>query len=141
MPRAYLTRRIMFTATHHYGVSSWPAEKNAETFGTAANHPEHTHDYVCTVTVAGGMAPVSGFVMSLDEFDSILESEVTSRFAGRRINTDVPEFATGTLAPSGENISRFIFEKVGARLPAEVSVVEVTVAENDSLSSSYKGED
>lgn len=141
MPRAYLTRRITFTATHHYGLSSWPAEKNTEVFGSAANQPDHAHDYVCTVTVAGAMAPVSGFVMSLDDFDSILESEVTNRFAGRRINTDVPEFATGTLAPSGENISRFIFERVGARLPANVSVVEVTVAENDSLSSSYKGEE
>ena len=141
MPRAFLTRRVRFTATHGYGVSSWSAEENAKTFGTAADHPEHTHDYVCTVTVAGGMAPVSGFVMSLDDLDSILESEVTSRFAGRRINVDVPEFATGALAPSGENISRFIFDKVSARLPSGVNLIDVTVAEDESLSSSYKGEE
>jgi 6-pyruvoyltetrahydropterin/6-carboxytetrahydropterin synthase len=141
MARAYLTRRVRFTATHRYGVSEWSDEKNIEVFGTAARHSAHSHDYVCTVTVAGSMQRVSGFVMSLDDLDTILETEVTKRFSGLSINTEVAEFSDGTLAPSGENLSRFIFERVSTKLPAGVDVVDVTIAEDDSLSSSYRGEE
>ena len=87
------------------------------------------------------MDPATGFVFDLPELDSVLKDEVVERFDHRNINTDVPEFADGLLLPSGENLARFIFEKVRARLPETVRVHAVTVAEDETLSATYKGED
>ncbi len=84
------------------------------------------------------MHPVTGFVIDLTELDRILEMEVTARFDHRNINTDVAEFADGLLIPSGENLAKFIFERVSERMP-DVDVIDVTVAEDQTLSSSYRG--
>ena len=64
--------------------------------------------------------------------------EVKQRFDHRNINLDVPEFADGALVPTGENLARFIFERVQASLPPETKVTEVRVAEDQTLSASYR---
>ena len=66
--------------------------------------------------------------------------EVRRRFDHRNINMDVPEFGEGKLVPTGENLARFIFDRVGAAIAAEAQsarLVRVTVAEDDTLSASY----
>jgi len=52
----------------------------------------------------------------------------------------VPEFADGALIPTNENLARFIFNQVTERMPATVQVVEVKVAEDETLSASYRGD-
>jgi 6-pyruvoyltetrahydropterin/6-carboxytetrahydropterin synthase len=64
---------------------------------------------------------------------------VRDRFDHRNINTDVPEFADGKLIPSGENLARFIFERVQHSLGAAATVVKVAVAEDETLSAAYEG--
>jgi len=44
--------------------------------------------------------------------DAFLTKQVKERFDHRNINLDVPEFADGKLVPTGENLARFIFERV-----------------------------
>lgn len=140
MPRAYLTRRVKFAATHRYGHSEWTDEQNEKAFGVIARAGDHGHDYVCELTIAGEMDPLTGWVCDLGALDAALADEVTGRFDGRNINSDVPEFADGLLAPSGENLARFIFDRMRARLPETVHVEAVTVAEDFTLSATYKGE-
>jgi 6-pyruvoyltetrahydropterin/6-carboxytetrahydropterin synthase len=65
---------------------------------------------------------------------------VKQRFDHRNINLDVPEFADGKLVPTGENLARFIFERVERDLPKPVKVLRVTVGEDDSLSATYSRE-
>ena len=62
------------------------------------------------------------------------------RFDHRNINLDVPEFGEGKLVPTGENLARFIFERVDRELPKPAKVMRVTVGEDDSLSSTYSRE-
>ena len=87
--------------------------------------------------MSGPIDNQTGFVVDLGALDRILKTEVTDRFDHRNINLDVPEFADGKLVPSGENLARFIFERVAGALPKPARVVRVTVGEDDSLSATY----
>jgi 6-pyruvoyltetrahydropterin/6-carboxytetrahydropterin synthase len=139
MPKAYLTRRIRFSAAHRYSRPEWSQQKNEETFGACAWPNFHGHTYTCDVTVAGDIVGDTGFVADLGMLDALLRREVHERFDHRNINMDVPEFGDGKLIPSGENLARFIFEKVSAGLPAGIQLESVTIAEDETLSATYRG--
>jgi 6-pyruvoyltetrahydropterin/6-carboxytetrahydropterin synthase len=79
----------------------------------------------------------TGFVVDLGVLDRILKEQVRDRFDHRNINLDVAEFADGRLVPPGENLARFIFERVERELPRPVVVTRVTVGEDDTLSATY----
>src|SRR3954462_15074080 len=134
MPNALLTRRVTFAAAHRYRIAEWSDEKNERTFGLCARPSFHGHSYVCDVTVSGEIDPTTGFCADLGVIDQILAAEVRERFDHRNINLDVPEFADGKLVPPGENLARFIFERVERALGKAATVVRVTVAEDASLS-------
>lgn len=138
MPSASLTRRISFSAAHRYSRPDWSVEKNITVFGACAN--SHGHSYVCHVTVSGPIDLTTGFVVDLGVLDRIIKEHVTDRFDHRNINLDVPEFADGKLVPTGENLARYIFERVARELPKPAMVERVTVAEDDKLSATYSKE-
>jgi 6-pyruvoyltetrahydropterin/6-carboxytetrahydropterin synthase len=138
MPTASLTRRVSFSAAHRYRRPDWSDEKNSATFGACSWPNFHGHNYVCDVTVSGPIDDATGFLIDLAELDGILASEVTSRFDHKNINLEVPEFADGKLIPSGENLARFIFERVQAKLGKKAKVSRVTVGEDTTLSSTYE---
>ena len=140
MPTAYLTRKISFAAAHRYRRPEWSDEQNEKTFGLCARESFHGHSYVCEVTVAGEIDPLTGFIADLGELDSILAAEVKDRFDHRNINIDVPEVHDGKLIPSGENLARFIFDRVSARLSGKVRIDNVKIAEDRTLSATYRGE-
>jgi len=137
---ASLTRRLSFAAAHRYRIASWSDERNAEVFGLCARPNYHGHSYVCDVTVRGEIDDASGMLVDLAILDRILEVEVRQRFDHRNINMDVPEFAEGKLVPTGENLARFIFQRVARELAeqrASARVQRVSVAEDPTLSASY----
>ncbi|MGI8402251.1 MAG: 6-pyruvoyl trahydropterin synthase family protein, partial [Gemmatimonadaceae bacterium] len=140
LPTASLTRRISFSAAHRYSRPEWSDEKNASMFGACAWPNFHGHTYVCDVTVGGPIDELTGFVVDLGVLDEILGRQVKQRFDHRNINLDVPEFADGKLVPSGENLARFVFERVDRELPNRAKVLRVTVGEDDSLSATYSRE-
>ena len=140
MPRAHLTRRVTFAAAHRYRRPEWSDEQNEKMFGLCSRESYHGHSYVCEVTVAGEIDPLTGFVVDLGELDRILADEVKSRFDHRNINVDVPEFADGRLVPSGENLAHFIFDRVADRLPDHANIESVNIAEDGTLSATYRGE-
>ena len=92
---------------------------------------------MCEVTVTGPIDDATGFVVDLGVLDQILKAQVTDRFDHRNINMDVPEFGDGKLVPTGENLARFIFERVDQALPRPARVSRVTVGEDESLSATY----
>ena len=57
---------------------------------------------------------MTGFVADLGVLDRVLQREVRDRFDHRNINLDVPEFGDGGMMPTGENLARFIAERVQA---------------------------
>ena len=139
MPTATLTRRVSFAAAHRYRRPEWDDARNEAVFGLCARPSYHGHTYVCDVTVRGEIDPLTGFIVDLGALDGALRREVRERFDHRNINTDVAEFADGKLIPSGENLARFIFERVQGALGGAATVVKVVVAEDETLSAAYEG--
>ena len=137
MPTTTLTRRVNFAAAHRYRRPEWDDAKNAATFGLCSLPNYHGHSYVCEVTVRGSVDPITGFVVDLGVLDRALQREVRDRFDHRNINLDVPEFADGKLVPSGENLARFILERVQRAIGGAATVSSVTVAEDDTLRATY----
>lgn len=132
-----LTRRVTFAAAHRYRRPEWDDQKNYAVFGACAWPNYHGHSYTCDVTVAGPIDPTTGFIVDLGLLDEVLKREVRERFDHRNINTDIPEFADGKLIPSGENLARFIFERVQHELGDAAKVHSVTIAEDSTLSVTY----
>jgi len=137
MPSTSLTRRVAFAAAHRYRRPEWSDAENEATFGACARPSYHGHGYTCDVTVRGPVDERTGFCVDLALLDRILAEEVRARFDHRNINVDVPEFADGRLVPTGENLARFICERVQAALGTRATVVRVTVAEDQTLSATY----
>ena len=137
MPTTTLTRRVSFAAAHRYRRPEWDDARNAATFGLCARPNFHGHSYVCEVTVRGSIDPLTGFVVDLGVLDRALQTEVRERFDHANINLDIPEFADGLLVPSGENLARYILERVQQALGSAATVTSVSVAEDDSLRATY----
>jgi 6-pyruvoyltetrahydropterin/6-carboxytetrahydropterin synthase len=139
VPRTSLTRRVIFAAAHRYRRPDWSDQENAEVFGACAHPHYHGHTYVCDVTVSGPVDEETGFLVDLGFLDQVLQREVRARFDHRNINMDVPEFADGKLIPTGENLARFICERVQAALSHTTArVIRVHLAEDATLSSTYE---
>jgi 6-pyruvoyltetrahydropterin/6-carboxytetrahydropterin synthase len=140
MASASLTRRVTFAAAHRYRRPEWSDAENERVFGLCARPSFHGHSYTCDVTVRGPIDERTGFCADLGMLDAILAKEVRERFDHRNINQDIPEFADGKLVPTGENLARYIFDRVKAALPGPVRVTQVTVAEDSTLSATYTGD-
>ena len=138
--KAQLSRRVEFAAAHRYRRPDWSDERNRAVFGACANPNFHGHDYTCTVTVRGVIDETTGMIVDLGALDRILDDEVSSRFDHRNINLDVPEFADGRMVPTGENLARFILERVQQALGGSTRVSSVTIAEDATLSATYRVE-
>ncbi|HEX5436073.1 MAG TPA: 6-carboxytetrahydropterin synthase [Gemmatimonadaceae bacterium] len=143
MPTSSLTRRIAFAAAHRYRRPDWSEERNREVFGACANPHFHGHGYTCDVTVSGAIDAETGMVVDLGVLDRVLACEVRERFDHRNINLEVPEFGEGRMIPTGENLARFIFERVQRGIASAGSAARVTrvvVREDEALSAGYEGE-
>ncbi len=138
MPFAELTRRVSFASAHRYRRPEWDDATNEAVFGLCARPSFHGHSYTCDVTVRGPIDETTGFVVDLPRLDGVLAREVRDRFDHRNINLDVSEFAEGRLVPTGENLARFILDRVQTELGDVVTVTQVTVAEDSTLSASYR---
>jgi 6-pyruvoyltetrahydropterin/6-carboxytetrahydropterin synthase len=128
-----LSRVVGFRALHRFYRPEWSQHQNRAAFGPLSDAPGHAHDYRCIVTVVGELEPLHGMVMDLAELDRILQEEVIERFDGRHLNLDVPEFAYGRTLPTCEAIAAHVYARVAGRLPAEVVLERVRIAEDPTL--------
>jgi 6-pyruvoyltetrahydropterin/6-carboxytetrahydropterin synthase len=135
---ASLTRRVSFSATHRYWRPEWDDARNTERFGSCATRAYHGHAYTCDVTVGGPLDETTGMAVNLGVLDRVLRREVVDRFDQRCLNTDVAEFAEGGQIPTGENLARLVARNVQAALGESVQVSLVTVAEDATLSASWR---
>jgi 6-pyruvoyltetrahydropterin/6-carboxytetrahydropterin synthase len=135
---ASLTRRVSFSAAHRYRRPEWDDAKNEAVFGLCARKQYHGHTYTCDVTVSGPIDDTTGMIVDLRKLDDALRIEVVDRFDHHNLNTDIAEFGEGKLIPTGENLARLIAQNVQRALGAAATVTEVVVAEDRTLSATWR---
>lgn len=135
---ASLTRRVAFAAAHRYRRPDWSDAHNTEVFGRCANPSYHGHGYTCDVTVRGPIDATTGMIIDLAVLDRLLHDEVVARFDHHNINLEIPEFADGGLIPTGENVARFIFERLHPAFRPPLELVRVVVREDDTLAATVE---
>ena len=89
----YLTRKVEFSASHHYHNPDLSAAENQRIFGKCNNPNGHGHNYTLEVTVKGSVDAQTGFVVDLKQLKEILEREVVSVYDHRHLNHEVPDHA------------------------------------------------
>ena len=119
-----LTREYRFSAAHRLYIKRLSDEQNERIFSTCSNPHGHGHDYSIQIKVSGDIDPGTGMVVSLEELDSFAE-EVLEELDHKRLDLEVPYFRENQ--PTGENIAKYIWDKMKKRLGE--SLVHVSVGE------------
>lgn len=134
MEKARLIRTVRFRAFHHYHNPQWSEEENERVFGVQGR--SHAHDWSAVIHVSGTVDPSTGWCVDLGALDRALE-EVMAGWEGGDLNALVPEVAAGTLRPSTEELARWLFRRIGERLPSGAALERVEMHEDATLGSAY----
>ena len=89
-PRAHLSRRYHFAASHRLHVDALSPEQNRATFGKCNNPFGHGHNYVVEVTFAGPVDPATGMITNLSDLDSFAQHEMLDLFDHANLNSLPP---------------------------------------------------
>ena len=132
-----LERRYRFSASHLYRRPEWSEAENHRRFGKCANLPGHGHNYRLTVSVAGEPDAETGFVVDLARLDALVAETVLEPLDHHHLNDTIPEFASGGLVPSSENLVLWVRDRLRSRMPPGARLAGVRVAEDDDLAASW----
>jgi 6-pyruvoyltetrahydropterin/6-carboxytetrahydropterin synthase len=110
----YLTRKVEFSASHHYHNPEFSAAENQRIFGKCSNLNGHGHNYTLEVTVKGSVDRQTGFVVDLKQLKEIMNREVVDALDHRYLNKEVPEFANQI--PTTENIATAVWKRLQGKL-------------------------
>lgn len=108
-------------------------------FGACSNPHGHGHNYRLDVTVQGRIDPQTGFVIDLGELDRVLTKTVKEPLDHQHLNHAVAEFGPGGLIPTCENIAAWLWPRIRAALPADVTLHSLRLHEDDDLSVELTG--
>ena len=134
-----LTHTYEFSASHRLDSPHLSAEENRTIFGKCNYDNGHGHNYILEITVGGPIGERSGRVLDPDILDGIVKREVVDRYDHRHFNFDIPEFAG--LIPSAEVITKVIWERLYAHIPAPARLERVTVRETARNIFEYRGKE
>ena len=95
----------------------------------------HGHNYKVQVTVSGPELDSAGLLVDFVELKKVMH-EVVDRMDHQFLN-EVPPF--DVLNPSAENMARYIFDEIGARMKAgSARIAAVKLWETDTASATYR---
>jgi len=135
-PKAYVTRRMSFSAGHRLHNDALTAEENLRLYGKCNNLHGHGHNFVVEVTVAGAIDPVTGMVFNLRDLKAVMTEVVENGLDHKNLNLDVPAFKS--VIPTAENIAVVLWGLLAERLPEGV-LHEVKLIETENNFVSYRG--
>lgn len=83
------------------------------------------HNYLCELTVGGGIDPRTGMVVNIKDVDAVLKAQVIGALDGRLLDRDVEAFRTAP--PTPENLAWFVWNQCRPALPPESRLARVTL--------------
>lgn len=134
----YLTRRVEFSASHHYHNPEFSAAENQRIFGKCNNPHGHGHNYTLEVTVKGSVDRQTGFVVDLKQLKEIMNREIVDAFDHRYLNKEVPEFVNQI--PTTENIAIAVWKRLSGKLNV-ATLHRVRIYETPDLWADFYGEE
>ena len=138
MPKMYITRREVFSASHRLWNSDLSEEQNIELFDKCANPNGHGHNFVLEVTVVGDIKNQSGYVIDLKKLKNIIRQEIISKVDHKHLNYDV-DFLKDKI-PTAENIVRAFWRILETKISeAKLSAIRLHETENNIVE--YRGEE
>jgi len=138
MPKMYITRREVFSASHRLWNSDLSEEQNIELFDKCANPNGHGHNFVLEVTVVGDIKNESGYVVDLKKLKNIIREEIISKVDHKHLNYDV-DFLKDKI-PTAENIVRAFWRVLEMKISnAKLSAIRLHETENNTIE--YRGEE
>jgi 6-pyruvoyltetrahydropterin/6-carboxytetrahydropterin synthase len=139
MDTAFLTRSVTFAAAHRYHRPEWDEARNREVFGACSNPHGHGHNYRLEVTVQAPIDPVTGFSADLGSLDRILHEEVVLPLDHQHLNHAVADFAEGQRVPTCENILRWLWPRLDARITQPARLHALRLHEDERLHVEFYG--
>jgi 6-pyruvoyltetrahydropterin/6-carboxytetrahydropterin synthase len=138
MPKMYITRREVFSASHRLWNSDLSEEQNIELFDKCANPNGHGHNFILEVTVVGEIKNESGYVVDLKKLKNIIREEIISKVDHKHLNHDV-DFLKDKI-PTAENIVREFWRVLETKITkAKLSSIRLHETENNIVE--YRGEE
>jgi 6-pyruvoyltetrahydropterin/6-carboxytetrahydropterin synthase len=138
MPKMYITRREVFSASHRLWNSDLSEEQNIELFDKCANPNGHGHNFVLEVTIVGNIKNESGYVVDLKKLKKIIREEIISKVDHKHLNYDV-DFLKDKI-PTAENIVRAFWKLLETKISeAKLSAIRLHETENNAVE--YRGEE
>lgn len=131
MKSVRLTRKVRFSSGHRYWVEGLSEDQNRGRFGPFASRFNHGHNYVLEATVEGEVRLPTGMVVNIKLIDDVLQERIVSRYDGRSINDEIPEFAQQP--PSIENLLQVFWQDLAVRLPDGATLRELRLEEHSLL--------
>jgi 6-pyruvoyltetrahydropterin/6-carboxytetrahydropterin synthase len=99
--KAYLTRRVTFSAMHELSSPALSEKENLEIFGKC--YRLHGHNYFLEATVKGEIDSLTGLCCDRDYLEDVMQKEIVAKFDGINLND---AFASTT----GEQLAREFYE-------------------------------
>ena len=137
MSKVYLTRRIIFAASHRLHAPQLSDEENHRIFDKCNYIHGHGHNYTLFVTISGTPDPITGMIINLVEFKDILTRIIIDKVDHKHLNFDVDEFKT--LNPTVENMVIVFWDWLKNALPAGL-LHEIKLYETENNIAIYRGE-
>ncbi|MGA3287551.1 MAG: 6-carboxytetrahydropterin synthase [Bacteroidota bacterium] len=138
MPKMYITRREVFSASHRLWNSDLSEEQNSKLFDKCANPNGHGHNFILEVTVVGDIKNESGYVVDIKKLKNIIREEIISKVDHKHLNYDV-DFLKDKI-PTAENIVRAFWRVLETKIgEAKLSAIRLHETENNIVE--YRGEE
>jgi 6-pyruvoyltetrahydropterin/6-carboxytetrahydropterin synthase len=138
MPKMYITRREVFSASHRLWNPDLTDQQNNELFDKCANPNGHGHNFTLEVTVNGNVKKNSGYVLDFKELKRVIQTEIISKVDHKHLNYDVV-FLRDTI-PTAENIVRAFWQILKTKIgDAKLSSIRLYETENNIVE--YRGEE
>jgi 6-pyruvoyltetrahydropterin/6-carboxytetrahydropterin synthase len=138
MPKMYITRREIFSASHRLWNPSISDERNIELFDKCANSNGHGHNFVLEVTVVGEVKNESGYIADLKKLKNLIQTEIIQKVDHKYLNYDV-EFLKNII-PTTENITRAFWQVLSPKI-TEGKLYSIRLHETENNMVEYRGEE
>jgi len=134
--RAFVTRRMSFSAGHRLHNDALSPEENRRLYGKCNNPNGHGHNFGVEVTVAGVIDARTGMVFNLRDLKAVMVEVIENGLDHKNLNLDVPAFKG--VIPTAENIAVVLWGLLAARLPAG-ALHEIRLIETENNYVTYRG--